>query len=284
MSAAEATPLKREKRGVTTSTMKIVAVVTMFIDHFAVIFGDKLYPALPFLNADGFEILRIVGRIAFPLFAFMIALGATYTKNIYKYLFRLLAFAFLSEIPFDLFVFRLTPGELLGSKEAFTYQNVFFTLFLGLLGICVYQKLRERKLEAVGFIFVLFAAYAAEDLLKTDYGAMGVLCIFMFFVFLQAPRPAFYVGTVLTLLALAFMLTFHPYIQRAITVTGRQVSLYHMDVYARLNITELFAALSLPLLLRHNGQKGKRYNRWFFYIFYPAHLLLLWGAYMLLFG
>ena len=276
MSAAEVSTLQREKRGgVTTGKMKIVAVVTMFIDHFAVIFGPRLYPALPFLNPDGFEILRIIGRIAFPLFAFMIAVGAAYTKNIYKYLFRLLAFAFISEVPFDL-AFN-------GSVFETNSQNVFFTLFLGLLGICVYQKLRERKLEAIGFVFVLFAAYAAEDLLKTDYGAMGVICIFMFYVFLLAPRPVFYIGTVLTVIVLAFMITFHPYIQHAMTVTGRQVSLYHMDVYARLNTTEMFAVLSLPLLLRHNGQKGRHYNRWFFYIFYPAHLLLLRGVYALLF-
>ena len=260
-------------RGITSNAMKIIAVSAMFLDHFAVVFGDRLYPALPFLNAGGFELLRMIGRIAFPMFAYMIAIGATYTKNIYKYMGRLLAFAFLSEIPFDLALFSTPFGELLREKE---HQNVFFTLFLGLICIFVYEKLRKVKLEFLSFPFLLFAAYAAENLLKTDYGAMGVLCIFFFYIFMHAPNGVKQTGIVLTCVVLSFMLSFKPYIQEAVTVSGRTVHLLHADIAARFNTNEIWAVFSLPVLLGHKGVKGKKLNRWFFYAFYPAHLLLLW--------
>jgi hypothetical protein len=269
-----------ERRGTTAAVLKYVAMATMFIDHFAVVFGEKLYAAMPFLNVDGFEILRIIGRIAFPIFAFMIAKGALFTGNIYKYLGRLLAFAFISEIPFDLALFGTAPADLF-SAGAFGHQNVFFTLFLGLLSICVYRVLRERNLEALAIAFLLFAAFAAENLLCTDYGAMGVLCIFLFYVFLQWNEPVRIVGTVITTVLISLMLSFEPYVQQAVTVSGAHVSLYHMDVTARWNYIELFSLLSLPLTLTYNGKKGRQPNKWVFYIFYPAHLALLWAVSLL---
>ncbi len=259
--------------GVTSTTLKLVAVVTMLIDHIGAIFGDRLYAALPFLNAGGFEPLRVIGRIAFPLFAFMIAEGAGKTKSIYKYMGRLLAFAFISEVPFQLAVNHpATFRELVFSN----YRNVFFTLFLGLLCIFLYEKLREYKLEFFAFAALPIAAWAAESLIKSDYGAAGVIAIFLFYIFLHAPKPVRLAGIALTVLFLSLMFAFDPYVQRALTVSGHRVRLYHMDVSARVNFTELYALLALPLLYLYNGEKGKKINRWVFYAFYPAHLLVYW--------
>ena len=260
--------VKKESSGVTSSTLKIIAIVTMFLDHFAVVFGDELYEALPFLNANGFEVLRVIGRLAFPIFAFMIAVGATYTSNIYKYMGRLLAFAIISEIPFDLGLYATPLNEVLHETE---HQNVFFTLFLGLMSIFVYEKLKDFNLEFLAFLFLLFAAFAAENLLKTDYGAMGVLCIFLFYVFVNAPFGVRQVGIVLTAVLISVMLTFSPYIETAWTYSGREVHLYNFDISARVNTVELYAAFSSLLLLFHKGVKGRKMNRWFFYIFY--HLI-----------
>lgn len=272
--------VKKESSGVTSSTLKIIAIVTMFLDHFAVVFGDELYEALPFLNANGFEVLRVIGRLAFPIFAFMIAVGATYTSNIYKYMGRLLAFAIISEIPFDLGLYATPLNEVLHETE---HQNVFFTLFLGLMSIFVYEKLKDFNLEFLAFLFLLFAAFAAENLLKTDYGAMGVLCIFLFYVFVNAPFGVRQVGIVLTAVLISVMLTFSPYIETAWTYSGREVHLYNLDISARVNTVELYAAFSSLLLLFHKGVKGRKMNRWFFYIFYPAHILLLWAVHTVLF-
>ena len=264
--------VQKESSGVTSSTM--------FLDHFAVVFGDELYEALPFLNANGFEVLRVIGRLAFPIFAFMIAVGATYTSNIYKYMGRLLAFAIISEIPFDLGLYATPLNEVLHETE---HQNVFFTLFLGLMSIFVYEKLKDFNLEFLAFLFLLFAAFAAENLLKTDYGAMGVLCIFLFYVFVNAPVGVRQVGIVLTAVLISVMLTFSPYIETAWTYSGREVHLYNLDISARVNTVELYAAFSSLLLLFHKGVKGRKMNRWFFYIFYPAHILLLWAVHTVLF-
>ena len=278
---ALATPgLKKESSGITSSTLKIIAIVTMFLDHFAVVFGDELYKALPFLNAGGFEVLRVIGRLAFPIFAFMIAVGATYTSNIYKYLGRLLAFAFISEIPFDLGLYATPLKEVLHETE---HQNVFFTLFLGLLSIFVYQKLKKYDLEFLAFLFLLFAAFAAENLLKTDYGAMGVLSIFMYYVFINAPNGVRQAGIVLTTVLISVMFTFSPYIETAVTYSGRTVHMYDLDISARVNMTELYAVFAAPLLLCHKGVKGRNMNRWIFYICYPAHILVLWLIHTLIF-
>ena len=281
MTAAKRGAKSTRGKGVTAATLKIVAISAMFLDHFAVVFGPRLYPALPFLNADGFEILRVIGRLAFPLFAYMIAAGATYTRSRPKYLLRLLVFAFISEIPFDLALFATPLKDVLHETE---HQNVFFTLFLGLLCITVYDKLRERKLELLGFLLLLFAAYAAENVIRSDYGAMGVLSIFLFYVFLHAPRGVSEAGTVLTAVLISFMLAFSPYLQGATTVSGREIHIAHLDMTARLNLNEIWAVFALPFILLHRGEKGKKLNRWFFYVFYPAHLMLLWGAYTLLFN
>lgn len=261
------------REGFSSTALKIMAVATMLIDHIGAIFENKLYAALPFLNADGFEILRVIGRIAFPLFAFMIAEGAGKTKSIYKYLGRLLAFAFVSEVPFQLAVNHpATFRDLVFSD----HRNVFFTLFLGLLCIFIYEKLREYKLEFLAFAALFIAAWAAESLIKSDYGAAGVLAIFLFYIFLHAPKAVRYAGIALTVLFLSLMFAFDPYVQQAVTVSGRRVHLYHMDVSARVNFTELYALFSLPLLYLYNGKKGKKINRWVFYAFYPAHLLIYW--------
>ncbi len=263
-----------KKRGLTTSTLKIIAIVLMFIDHFAVVFEEQLVGAGEFGGMLQ-EMMRTVARIAFPLFAFMIAIGATYTKNIYKYMLRLLAFAFISEVPFDL----AFNGQVFETG----YQNVFFTLFLGLFCIFVYKKLREHNLEIVAFLLLLIVAYTAETLLKTDYGAMGVICIFLFYIFLQTKTPVRQLGIVLACLLISFILEFSTYLEPVMYVSGRSGNLYHADITARFNLSEFFALAAAPFALLHNGEKGKKINRWFFYAFYPAHLLLLWGAHAILF-
>lgn len=101
--------------------LKIIAVITMFIDHIGyVVYTGKI----PYLN--------FIGRLAFPIFAFQISEGYIHTKNLKKYFFRLFLFAIISQIPFMLF-------ESIFINEF--YLNVFFTLFLGLLSIFIYEKL-----------------------------------------------------------------------------------------------------------------------------------------------
>ena len=158
--------------------LKVIAAASMLTDHM----GAVLFPQLLFL--------RVIGRLAFPIYCFLLAEGAVHTHNMKKYLLRLGLFAFASEIPFDL-AFR-------GSFFAPDYQNVFFTLLLGMLMICLAGNPPQKLLgdltkdsmtaQQIWNIIVLIIFALAAQLLKTDYGAAGVIMIFFMYHPRRAPR------------------------------------------------------------------------------------------------
>ena len=105
--------------------LKFLALLSMMVDHT----GMALFPQI--------QSLRLVGRLAFPLYGFLLAEGAAHTKNSNRYLGRLLLFALLSEVPFDL-----------ACRNVFVYpqaQNVFFTLFLGLAACEILKRFMQSK-------------------------------------------------------------------------------------------------------------------------------------------
>ena len=146
----------------------------MFIDHL----GYAIFNKFSFFN--------YIGRVAFPIFAFQISEGFHYTKNVKKYFARLLLFAIFSQIPFMLFLSIFSNN---------IYKlNVFFTLFLGLFSIYIYDKIINSfyitsnvKLNnflkfVLGISIVLFIGFIAE-FLKSDYGLFGIAVIFLFYLF-----------------------------------------------------------------------------------------------------
>lgn len=140
--------------------LKMLAVVTMLIDHIgAVLFPDYL-------------IFRMIGRLAFPIYCFLIVEGYTYTHNLKKYMSRLLIFAFISEIPFDL-AFNNT---LLYMK----HQNVFFTLFLGLTSIYSIDYFKHNKTKQA---IAVTGTCLIAALMHCDYSFIGVLMILGFYLF-----------------------------------------------------------------------------------------------------
>ncbi|WP_195985126.1 TraX family protein [Clostridium sp. D33t1_170424_F3] len=204
--------------------LKLLAMLTMLIDHA----GMVLFPELTWM--------RVVGRLAFPLYCFLLAEGAVHTRNIKRYLCRLLAFAVLSEIPYDLACSRVwfDPWG----------QNVFFTLFFGLLACAALQWFQEKPALVLLLVGVLILA---AELLFFDYGGFGVALVMAFYL-CRANR----VGGALAFTALN---------------TG----------FSLLNgmCLQLAApAAAIPMLL-YNRKKGKAVNKWIFYGFYPGHLLLL---------
>lgn len=144
-------------KGINTFTLKLIAVFAMLIDHI----GLLLFPEC--------SILRVVGRLAFPIFAYALAEGFVYTKNIKKYLIRLGIFAFVSEVPFDLVVS--------GKWIDFELQNIFFTLFFALAALALMEKTTNVFLKMlIGTIVTLLAGGACFD-----YGCMGILMVFLFY-------------------------------------------------------------------------------------------------------
>lgn len=174
----------------TGSALKWIAIVTMLIDHAGAclleVFVMNAYGSSPLagrLTGEqimawyDFDIrLRLIGRIAFPLFCFLLVEGAVHTRNMGKYMLRMTVFALLSEVPFDL-AFHNTPF-FAGS------QNVYLTLVLGLLAVWILKgwRLQLWRLPA-GLLLPAFAA----QLLHTDYGAVGVLVIALMFLLRELP-------------------------------------------------------------------------------------------------
>ena len=148
------------------SVLKWIAVLTMVIDHVgAILFPDQIW-------------MRVIGRVAFPIYAYCLAEGFRYTSDYRRYLGRLALFAILSEIPFDLAFY--------GVPFSFAHQNVFFTLTLGLILLWVLERFREQLLLCAGAFAVLcFLAQA----LHMDYGAGGLLMVFAFYLARQGTSP-----------------------------------------------------------------------------------------------
>lgn len=147
--------------GLSGSALKVIALISMVIDHVALYLmehGTVLY-----------ETMRCIGRIAFPVFAFLIAEGFIHTRSRYRYFFTLLGFAVISEIPW----------YLLNGADG-TY-NVMFTLALGLATLMVLENLLQRSL-VLGFLWTLGMAGLASWL-GVDYEWRGILIIVASYLF-----------------------------------------------------------------------------------------------------
>ena len=124
--------------------------------------------------------MRTIGRLAFPIFCFFLVEGFEHTRDRKKYALRLFLFALISEIPFDL-AFSARVLE-------FEYQNVFFTLLIGLLTLLAFHAVEERKdwhplIRTILLAMVVAAGMGLALWMKTDYDAKGVMCILLLYVF-----------------------------------------------------------------------------------------------------
>lgn len=234
-------------KGLTGSFLKWIAIITMLTDHvgaailtrillYASRYSQEFLTPEQYSNVYGIlQVTRSIGRIAFPIFCFLLVEGFVHTKNFGKYALRLGIFVFISEIPFDL-AFSAKVLE-------FGYQNVMLTLLIGLLTMYGYSHLERRfqgyyPLQYISFLFCTGAGMLVAYLLKTDYSYKGVLSIMVFY-FLRQER-------ILQLIVAA--LTFY---------------------------WEPWALAAFPILLLYNGERGKSI-KYFFYVFYPLHLVLLY--------
>lgn len=232
---------KMEKsKGLTANTLKIIAVLTMLIDHVGASLVWQLVEQQDTIYII-YRGMRYIGRIAFPIYCFFIVEGLLHTRSVKKYMARLLVFALISELPFD----YALMGEF-----TMKYQNVFFTLALGLGCIWGFQVLEEKMQEGFGQILlklaVLVVTYGAAELMHTDYGGFGVAII-----------------------AVLYLLRKNKLMQCGAGAIGFS--------------WELTAPLSFVLLYYYNGEKGKQVNKYLFYGFYPVHLAVLAAVRLLCF-
>ena len=176
------------KRGISTFTLKIIAITAMLCDHASVVFLPGQY-----------SVLRIIGRLAFPIFAFMIAFGASKTKSIPKYMLRLLIFGIISEIPFDFVLF--SEGT---DPFDFGGMNVYFTLLCGLFAIYGIKSFKGRL--RVLTVLCILASLGFAWALNPDYGVQGTVCIILFYLFSSCSKPARAFGYTLAVLSVCVLI------------------------------------------------------------------------------
>lgn len=227
-------------RGLDGGALKCIAAALMLTDHV----GAILLPEVP--------VLRCVGRLAFPIFAFFIAEGYAHTRDFGRYFRRLAILAVVSEIPFNLEN---------GAVFDLTRQNVLWTFCLALLTLRGLEALgRERGFGRwAGCGLVLAAGFAAGELLRTDYGGWGVVTVALLYLCRDGKYAKLWL-----LLAMA-------------AVNGLGMGSLTMPVFGGEMPIQIFAVAALPVIWLYNGQAGPKGLRRAFYVFYPAHLLVLEG-------
>lgn len=317
------------KKGISGSTVKIVAVIAMLIDHIGAAVLTRQIIANGYFNAVsgtesqiagwleenavlfyGMQVMRMIGRLGFPIFCFLLVEGFQRTRNVKKYALRLGIFALISELPFDLAITG-TPFQL-------GYQNVYFTLLLGLLGMCGYaffdrcEHGGEKELPGAlrmlltvtgvlapaAFVLVFMAAPsgagAGRDLLLT----VGVVCgITLLALAVYGSRKGLrHVQTVCSdITVLAAMMFLAEYLHTdyggmgVLTITAMYIFRKHRVaamiagcvVLTFLTASEIPGFLAVIPIALYNGKRGLK-MKYFFYAFYPVHLLLLYVISVLL--
>lgn len=216
--------------GISGSVLKWLAIITMTIDHMGVGFISHYNQISATSSPEVYTMSRLIGRIAFPIFVFLIIQGYQHTSDLRKYLTRLFIFALISEIPFDL----------MGSNQFFNinHQNIFFTLFIG-VGALAALEYFEIKNKIVPQFGVLILSVFTAELLNTDYGWYGVL-----FILGVGILRDYKIGQ---------------------TIFGVMMGAGQL----------LVASVAFLPIWFYNGERGRQ-NKWFFYLYYPAHLFVIY--------
>lgn len=233
--------------------LKIIAMISMLIDHTGILLNQK-----HLLTPEVYMAIRAIGRLAFPLYGFLLVEGAKHTKNKLFYALRILLLFVLSEVPYD-----LLNGH---TFIYFNMQNVYLTLLLGLLAIYYIQWaggfVRTKLFFGfLGGIVIVALAVTAGKKLEVDYHGPGVLMLSIMGLY-GAP-----------LYNLRFRMMNQEPVLRLLFMG---VAIGALAILLKSEI-EFFALLALIPIYFYNGKKGyeSKLLQYSFYLFYPAHLLIL---------
>ena len=240
------------KKYLSSNALKIIACICMLTDHVGVILADNNY------------YMRAAGRIAFPIFAFLIVQGMFYTSDIRKYLIRLGMFAIVSEIPFDLALHDTVwyPGA----------QNIFFTLTSGLFAI---YALDSRGPFGKWKVEIALTAALLAEFLRFDYGMAGVGIIILFYL-CEKERGGAEAGCASNTVGACSGTD----VQMGLYFSWKQnleIILVSALMYVLcLGVNQMYALLAMIPVNMYNGERGKVKLKYVFYLFYPVHLILIW--------
>lgn len=250
--------------------LKIIAMVCMFIDHF----GAGLIEPM-FMKASSYEgamrlynidlVLRGIGRLAFPIFAYQIVVGMKCTSSRIKYIRNLFIFGIVTEVFYDL-LFQNSTFDM-------SDQNVYFTLLFGAFGIFLYELIEEKIraslqgiastiLNSIIFVVIFGALAYVGYCFNTDYDARGVIFIAIMYLFRNN------IVLLVTMTPILFMA------ETIVIKTLTEGGLANALTYAEF---EIYACISFLLIYRDSGERrGGKVLKWIGYAFYPAHLFLIY--------
>ena len=257
-----------------TFILKLIACIAMLADH------------IGWFSYTGYEdlgnILRAFGRISFPIFAYLIAFGFTKTHSKYHYLLRLIVVGFISELPYNYCFhnlpskFSIATGQDIGLqilKSLSSFNNVYFTLALGLLSIILYDVIIQKS-NHLKLIALLPAALLSitANIIGTDYGAYGALLIFLFYI---AQSNKILIASICAVFSCRQILQYYLILLLNPNNISNQLGSW--------SIMQLFAAGAIIPILCCNGSHGvapksklsKICVKYAFYLFYPIHILIL---------
>ncbi len=250
MTASSVSNTNSDKHGfdISSATLHIIAMLFMLCDH--------LWATV----IPGNDWLTCIGRLAFPIFAFMVVEGCFHTKSLKKYVLRLLIFAVISEIPFNM---------MYSSGFIFPFhQNVLWTFLIGIAAIHINELARKKDklwLRILTAVATVVIGYLLGIIAFVDYNGAGVLTILAFYFF-RGRKWWCYLGQAAALFCINFML-----------LSGLQyeISLFGSTVFFP---QQGFALLALVPIWLYKGRQGY-HSKWFQYLcygFYPLHMLILY--------
>ncbi len=216
------------KLGLSNNFIKLIAIISMTIDHIGLILLNDFIP------------FRIIGRLAFPIFAYFIAEGCFFTKNKKKYFMQVFLVGGISQI-----VYLITTGD--------WYLNILLTFSISILIISAYIKYCEEGKNSIYFAVILLSVFIIVSILEMygiyfDYGFIGIITPLIIFIAPTKEKKIIYTSIMLLLLS----------------------------INLRGNYVQFFSLFSLPILFFYNGKRGKYNLKVFFYLFYPIHLAVLY--------
>jgi hypothetical protein len=226
------------KSSVNSCTFKLLACALMVVDHV----GEIFFP--------GHTLLRLIGRLVFPTFAYLIAEGFRHTKDPTSYLGRLLLFSLISQ-PFYMFAFRFPE----------VHFNIFFTLSAGLYAIYAYNKQKS--------LWPVILAAASTEFVRASFGSPGVLMIFFMYRYLDNYKRMALAVFLLGILGFVRYNVWAYFTDAHFTFTVTYLTTHSVSA-----LFQPMACLAVVLIALYNGKQGPKI-KYFFYLFYPVHLAIL---------
>ncbi len=216
------------KLGLSNNFIKLIAIISMTIDHIGLMLLNDFTP------------FRIIGRLAFPIFAYFISEGCFFTKNKKKYFMQVFLVGSISQI-----IYFIATGD--------RYLNILLTFSFSILIISAYIKFSKEEKGRIYFAVVLLSVFIIVSLLEMygiyfDYGFIGIITPLFVFVAPTKEKKIIYTAIMLILLSLN----------------------------SQGNYVQFFSLFALPILYFYNGKRGKYNLKGFFYLFYPIHLGVLY--------